>query len=868
MNLLLAAAYKYISNGVCVIPTNYDKIPVVPWKQYQDILISMEEAEKNFELPYAAYLGIVCGKSSKNLEVIDIDVKYDQTGKLFDSYVQDIKDNDPELYNSLLIVATKNKGFHLYYRCEIIEGNQKLARRVATEEELAADRNDKIKVLIETRGQGGYVVAPPSNGYKIIQGEAIPIITVDQRDMLLELARSYNQVVEEPKREYNTTATKEYFTAPWDDYNSRGDIIPLLQQHGWQIVKETSLRIILRRPGKKIGVSGDYHKEKKLFKVFTTSSVFEEGQGYSHYRVFKVLECNNDPKLAGRKLLEMGYGEKRVFYGDALERQLFKKKQEGLTNEQLIQSLMTDKEKKTEEEAKEIVTNLNKIWGEKLCTFWEVDDRGKATINRASLINFLFANGGFALFYYDSNSTIYRVVQCKDGFLQEATSEYMKKFIMDYIDHLPDSFDGGITPDDLKALLLKGHDTYFSSGMLEFLPRGQYDLLKDDIESAYFPFKNGVIKVTKESIGCLTYSDVNRVVWKTQIIDFDIKIDEDINNKAPEYAEFIFLIAGEDESRYNYARTLIGYLLHKYKDPGKPYCVILAEENDNETKGGGTGKGIYLTAISKLINTERVDGKNFKLDKNFAFQRVGLDTRLVAIEDTRKNVDFEGFYSIITEGITVEKKNKDELFIPYKDSPKIVFTTNYTIVNSGAHAQRRQRTFEFAPFFGVANTPATHFKHNLFDDWDRDEWNMFYNYLFQCVQQYLKEGILEQQSTLKVKRKHIKLKYGEEFLEWFDSYLEQDARAWKFIGDLYEEFINSSGSEKKFFSQKRFRMAINEWTGLLKDMPSSQENRVPNHGIIVEERRLRLGGKRVEIRILKNGEKGQDVEEKDTIGFS
>ena len=58
---------------------------------------------------------------------------------------------------------------------------------------------------------------------------------------------------------------------------------------------------------------------------------------------------------------------------------------------------------------------------------------------------------------------------------------------------------------------------------------------------------------------------------------------------------------------------------------------------------------------------------------------VGLDTKVVAIEDVRKNVDFEGFYSIITEGITVEKKNKDELFIPYKDSPKILFTTNYTI---------------------------------------------------------------------------------------------------------------------------------------------------------------------------------------------
>jgi hypothetical protein len=149
-----------------------------------------------------------------------------------------------------------------------------------------------VKVLIETRGQGGYVVAPPSKGYKVVQGREIPTIATDERDMLLELARSYNQLIEEPRREYSSSAAKEYFTTPWDDFNSRGDIIPLLEQHGWRIVKETSVRIIFRRPGKSIGVSGDYHKEKKIFKVFTTSSVFQEGHGYTHYGVFKVLECN------------------------------------------------------------------------------------------------------------------------------------------------------------------------------------------------------------------------------------------------------------------------------------------------------------------------------------------------------------------------------------------------------------------------------------------------------------------------------------------------------------------------------------------------------------------------------------------------
>jgi hypothetical protein len=842
-NQLLIAAYEYINNGICVIPTNENKIPcLTSWKKYQDQLITIEEAEEGFELPYAKTLSVVCGKSSKNLEVIDIDTKYDLTGKLFESYLQDITDNDPDLATSLLIIQTKSGGYHIYYHCEVIQGNQKLAQRPSTEDEVKQNPGDKIKVLIETRGQGGYVVAPPSKGYKKHTGDAIPTITPEQRDILLELARSYNEVIEPPKREYiASNVQKEFFTTPWDDYNNRGDIIGLLMQHGWVKVKENAIRSYFRRPGKSKGISADYHHQLRLFKAFTTSSEFEVGHAYTHYGVFKILECKGDSSAAAKKLLAKGYGEKRVFYGEKEERNIFKKKREGLTDEQLVNYAKIELNK-SDIEAKEMVANLSKIWGERVCTFWDVNEKNQAVINRGRLIDFLYQHGGFALFYYDKNSTIYRIVQCKDGLLQEASSEYMKKFVIEFIDRLPDTFDGGITPDDLKGLILKSHEQFFSNGLLEFLPRGEYNVLADTLDAAFFPFKNGVVKVTKDNIQLLSYADVNRVVWRTQIIDFEIKVDPDIADKKPEYGEFINCISGDDSDRYAYACTLIGYLSHKYKDPAKPYCVILAEENDNESKGGGTGKGIFLTAISKLVNTERVDGKNFKLDKNFAFQRVGLDTKLIAIEDTRKNVDFEGFYSIITEGITVEKKNKDELFIPYKDSPKIVFTTNYTIINSGAHARRRQKTFEFAGFFGADKTPVQHFGHNLFDDWDITEWGLFYNFMFECCKAYLQVGILETGSTLKVRRKHIRLKYGDEFIEWFDEYVKDDAKDWRSITELYEAFLSANGIERKYFSQKRFVQGVHDAV----EMIHTDRTQKP---YFVHKRRVRNPNQRIEIMV-------------------
>lgn len=843
MNKLLHAAYQYIENGICVIPTNKDKIPVLKtWKEFQERLITKEELKEGFRPAYAVCLAVVCGAVSGSLEVLDIDCKYDRTGKLFESYMQDIRDNDESLADSLLVIKTRSGGYHLYYRCEIIAGNVKLAMRPCDEQELKKDPNDKVRVLIETRGQGGYVVAPPSADYEVVSGGKIPMITPEQRELLFELARLHNQVIEEPKKEYDRVETVNFFTTPWDDFNSRGrnEVLALLQDKGWTEVKRTGERTFFRRPGKDHGISGDYHHEKKMFKVFTTSSEFEEGHGYTHYGVFKLLACNNDASAAGKKLVQMGYGEKRVHYGEKLEREVFKKKQEGLSDEQLQQYIAVNFADHANE-AYIIVKNLAKLWGAQLCTFWDVNDKGEPVINRGKLIDFLHVHGGFALFYYDQNSTIFRIVQCKDGFLREASSEYMKKFIIDYVESLPNSFDGGVTPEDLKDLVLKGHERLFSQGLLEFLPRGEYNLLKDEVDTAFFPFRNGVIKITKDSITLLNYAEVGRVVWKTQIIDFDIKVDPDILQKKIEYSEFIQCVCGEDdEDKMSYAITVMGYLLHKYKDPAKPYCIILAEENDNETKGGGTGKGIFLTAISKLVNTERVDGKNFKLDKNFAFQRVGLDTRLIAIEDTRKNVDFEGFYSIITEGITVEKKNKDELFIPYRDSPKIVFTTNYTIINNGAHARRRQKTFEFAAYFGAEKTPVDHFGHNLFDDWSVDEWNLFYNFMFGCCKDYLAFGILEKQSTIKVRRKHIRLKYGEEFLDWFDDWVKNGAYEPHIFMTTYEEFINSTGTERKFFSAKRFSMGIHDAVEMILES-----------GTIVDKKRISGLQRGIEIKLVK-----------------
>jgi hypothetical protein len=494
-------------------------------------------------------------------------------------------------------------------------------------------------------------------------------------------------------------------------------------------------------------------------------------------------------------------------------------------------------------EAAEIYSTYEKQWGEQLCIFWDVEK--KLSINKTKFIDFLHDVGGFSLYFYDTNSTIYRIIRIKDGLVEESSTEQMKKFLLSYIDGLPDTFDGGITPADLKELVIKQYNTLFNEGFLEFLPAVRFDFLRDQQDKCFFPFINGVVIIDKKGVTLDTYKSIDKVIWRNQVINFHISIDQGFTPDTCEYYNFLDKISGEEVERIAYCITLIGYMLHRFKDPAKPFAMVLAEETDSDKDGGGTGKGIFIKALSYLLRTVKIDGKNFKIDKNFSLQRVGLDTQLIVIEDCDRNIlTLKSTIAQITEGSTVEKKNKDELFIDYKDSPKFAFTTNYSLNIKGNHGKRRSKVFEFAPFFGPENTPLDYFKHLLFEDWDKDEWNRFYNLMFFAVSTYLDAGIKETAASDKMKRKQAKLSFGEEFLEWFDHYSQNGCREWKPFKELYNNFMVENDFDKKDYSQKRFKKGLDLTAQMFGNEVQTRRNRVRNNQ---HENRMVKKGEKYEV---------------------
>jgi hypothetical protein len=318
MNILQNAALDYNAQGFATLPVKKNKRPnLKEWGCYQKTKPNESVIRGWFngsELETTG-LAIIAGKVSGNVEVLDIDCKYDLTGSLMEDFCALVKEHLPELVAKLVIAKTVNKGFHILFRspAESIQGNKKLASRPATGDEAAT--GDKEKVLIETRGEGGYFVAAPTTGYEWAQGAFtdIPLITAKERDTLLTIARSFDRMpVKAAPEEKTGNRTAGSELSPFDDYNARADIPALLESNGWRFVYQRGENHHYKRPGTTESVtSASFHTGLRLFYVFSTSTEFESGRGFNPVGVYTQLEHGGDYSAASKALFAAGYGSRR-----------------------------------------------------------------------------------------------------------------------------------------------------------------------------------------------------------------------------------------------------------------------------------------------------------------------------------------------------------------------------------------------------------------------------------------------------------------------------------------------------------------------------------------------------------------------------
>ena len=123
----------------------------------------------------------------------------------------------------------------------------------------------------------------------------------------------------------------------------------------------------------------------------------------------------------------------------------------------------------------------------------------------------------------------------------------------------------------------------------------------------------------------------------------------------------------------------------------------------------------------------------------------------------------------------------------------MVLTTNYVVSGISDSFKRRKTEFEVSPFFSYSNTPYNNYGHELFVEWDDNEWQKFFNTMAECTQLYLANGIIEA-PTINLELKRLIQNSEYEFVEWakenIDLNKEYDAKLLKAsFCDEYEDFF-------------------------------------------------------------------------------
>lgn len=317
-------AKMYISKGYSVIPVNAEKNPAIhTWTEYQKRLMSPEEIEKHFSDCWG--IALLMG-GAHNLTAIDVDLKYSLVHDFFERYKKAIP---PNIFEKFYTQSTRNKGAHFIFSCKKIEHNQKLASRETTPEErhevymdnfqnlrtrgkaLRIANNHKSLVLIETRGEGGYVLIAPTDGYNSTGGK-IGELTEEEYDELMQISREFNEY-QDMHKNFKVEKYRNSDVNPFEEFNERGDILSVLLENGWEEVYSppTARSYRLKRAGNPSSKSSALlDKETRVFNVFSTSTVFDANKGYSPASTFVMLEADNDVQAAYEMLMTRGFGDK------------------------------------------------------------------------------------------------------------------------------------------------------------------------------------------------------------------------------------------------------------------------------------------------------------------------------------------------------------------------------------------------------------------------------------------------------------------------------------------------------------------------------------------------------------------------------
>lgn len=677
---LIEHAEELIMEGFSVLPLNMNKSPKLkPGHTLLYKIMPVEEAPQMFKS--ADKIGIACGPVSDGFYCIDFDA---HNGEPIQDVYQSFIAMDYIVgmieQGKLSCYKTAGGGFHVYFKSDVdITGFTMACWETKT-------------VMIEIRGKGQYACCAPSEGYTHLTGVEYAKLErmedANEWETLRDICHSYNLYKDIVIKEKNAPSENKWAetwkpTTPDGKYNleCENEAKELLQSIGWQLSKES-----------------------------------REGVEY-------WTRPNKDPKDGFSATFGHFKGMFYIFSEDQTITPFQAKQAYSPFNIFTIIKCEGDW-KRAKDKLRE---RFNMVDND---TFWTTNEKGGYVLNNKRFKDFLEVNDFFKNIPNESSS--FNFIRKEGIFYNIVYETDIKDFVLQWIDQ--NQCHEGVFN------LISGNLKFFKREFLSMIKTQEIKTLKDTKEECYLFYKNCIVKVTKEGYEVISYSDIDVGVWKDQVIDRDFV---PVDHHASEYRSFIWHISGHNEEKYEAFQTVIGYLLHSFKNNSNNKAIIFNDEVISDTPNGRSGKGLFWNALKKIKKVQSLDGKTFDFNKSFPYQSVSTDCQVLVFDDVKKSFNFENLFSIITEGISIEYKGKDSIKLDVTESPKIIITTNYTIKGDSASFNARKYEVEMSSYFSDKHTPMMEFGHELFNDWDAEEWGRFDSFMVQCIIKFLKSGLKE-----------------------------------------------------------------------------------------------------------------------------
>lgn len=793
---------QLLSDSVSVIPvrdkdevasdgtTFIRKSPYKKWKQYQTRIATKEELFYMMEQYNTTAVATICGKVSGNLEVIDIDVKW--LPGIDARYFNDIRTMYPDLYARLRINKSPSGGYHLIYRVEqsfTVPGNQKLGRRMSSTEELQRNPKEKIKCFLETRGEGGYVLAPPSLGYAVHQDNPIPLLTTSERESLISLARCYDQLIKVETTSQIPYQDNYYDTNPFEHYNQSPEGAEVLLSHGWkQLRYKGGDYVHYTRPGGSDNtIHASFILSKRLFYIFTTNTELDSERGYKPSSVLSILQFSGDKKKTFQYLVSKGYG--------VIKPNVEKK---------LIQSKVLQGKplpNNASQQAKELHQSLTLLQDElhPHGRFWQLKEES-IVIDREGVRD--VAEGmGFRLELPHEN-----IVQIRGFFIHRVSEREFFDAIKSYIKE---------EDADLYRDICNAYEAFlqrsgkFTISRLPLLDNNL--IIKDTPQTSYKFFQNGYLFITAEKytlnpyenlVGLIRYEDVKQRNFLP-------------SPTSCKFEQFLNLSVQYNQHK-QYIHQILGYLSHEYKDATTGYIIVFVEQCEDPRHGGGSGKNLLGSLLSLTTSYKSIPGAQIRYDESFMQAWDG--ERVFALSDVDKRFNFLFLKDLSNSTGKVKKLYKDVVSVAVENMPKYIVLTNYSYEVSDGGLKRRIIPLEFTDFFTKCGGVDVHFKCQFPSGWTIEDWAGYDNLIATSIQEWIHGGLKLNNTSLSSGGwlKQFEQSYWtatREFIEenWTD-WVNNEFVSNTDFNTQYSSFLQENNIQKQFsLSSTKMNRALNDW---------------------------------------------------------